>query len=104
MNISIYAIPGLQLTPGVLTKAVCEIYNLPPENIYQKTRQREYVDARRHLFYYRRKELLHRSKDIEAESGFDHATIRHACKTAKALLATDRQFKKQYNLFLEKIK
>ena len=59
------------------------------DNIFKKTRRREYVDARRILFYILRNNFLLTYFEIGRISKRDHATIIHAIKDFDYIISNE---------------
>ena len=59
------------------------------------TRLRRVVDARRAFAYFMRKETNYTLERVGSLLNKDHATILHYCRTAKALIKTDKDFAKK---------
>lgn len=82
----------LHLTPIDIKEVVFKYYNLSLNPSYNKTRKREYVDARMFVFYIVRNKL----KLSLAVTGLlfekDHATVLHAFKTMNNLLSYDNHY------------
>jgi chromosomal replication initiation ATPase DnaA len=72
------------------------------DNIFKKTRRREYVDARRMLFYILRNNFLLTYFEIGRISKRDHATIIHAIKDFDYIIKADSILNGVYEKALEK--
>lgn len=72
------------------------------DNIFKKTRRREYVDARRMLFYILRNNFLLTYFEIGRISKRDHATIIHAIKDFDYIIKADPILNGVYEKALEK--
>jgi len=72
------------------------------ENIFKNTRRRDYVDARRILFYILRNKFLLTYQEIGDISNRNHATIIHAQKDFKFLIKSDVVLSSVYEKSLEK--
>ena len=72
------------------------------ENIFKNTRRREYVDARRILFYILRNNFLLTYFEIGRISKRDHATIIHAIKDFDYIIKADPILNGVYQKALER--
>lgn len=72
------------------------------DNIFKKTRRREYVDSRRILFYILRNNFLLTYFEIGRISKRDHATIIHAIKDFDYIIKADPILNGVYEKALEK--
>jgi chromosomal replication initiation ATPase DnaA len=72
------------------------------DDIFKKTRRREYVDARRMLFYILRNNFLLTYFEIGRISKRDHATIIHAIKDFDYIIKADPILNGVYEKALEK--
>lgn len=72
------------------------------DNIFKKTRRREYVDARRILFYILRNKFLLTYFEIGRISKRDHATIIHAIKDFDYIIKVDSILNGVYEKALER--
>lgn len=73
---------------------VCDYFNIPVEQLSQKTRKHQVVQARQIAMYLSKKYSNASLASIGKQCGNkDHATVYHACKTVTDRLDTDKQFK-----------
>lgn len=72
------------------------------DNIFKKTRRREYVDSRRILFYILRNNFLLTYFEIGRISKRDHATIIHAIKDFDYIIKADPILNGVYEKALER--
>lgn len=72
------------------------------DNIFKKTRRREYVDSRRILFYILRNNFLLTYFEIGRISKRDHATIIHAIKDFDYIIKADPILNGVYQKALER--
>ncbi|MFV0344909.1 MAG: chromosomal replication initiator protein DnaA [Bacteroidales bacterium] len=81
----------------VITKVVCEYFDISIDALRSTTRKREIVQARQMAMYFS-KELT--SETLENIGGIignkNHATVIHACKTIKNLKDIDKEIQKSY--------
>lgn len=94
-----YVFPGLRIFPWDVERAAAEAWNVPVNNLYQRTREREVVAARYSTFYYRKKEMNEQESDIAKTVPFDRTTIIHAIKAVEDLLEFNNSFREKYGLF-----
>lgn len=87
-EVNVFVFPGLKKIEGIIADSFC----IDTKQLYQKTRQREIVEARQFVMYY----LFHYKKlrpgHIQKLTGFDRSTISHAAKTVTDLLDTNDFF------------
>ena len=77
-----------------IINVVCDYFNLPIEQLSQKTRKHQVVQARQIAMYLSKKYSNASLSSIGKQCGNkDHATVHHACKTVSDRLETDKQFK-----------
>ncbi|MBN1111474.1 MAG: chromosomal replication initiator protein DnaA [Bacteroidales bacterium] len=82
------------ITVNYVQKIVCEYFSLTPEQLREKTRKREIVQARQIAMYFSKSLTKASLASIGSQiGGKDHATVLHACKTVSNLLETDKRFK-----------
>ncbi len=79
----------------LISKFVCEYFNITREMMLSKSRKRQIVQARQIAMYECRNLLQNCSlSTIGAElGGKDHATVLHACSTVQDLMSTDKLFR-----------
>lgn len=94
-----YIFPGLVLSIGEIENAAAATWNVPVNSLYQKTREREVVEARYSVFYYRKTKMNEQESGIAQNVPFDRTTIIHAIKSTKNLLAFNRDFREKYRSF-----
>ena len=83
------------LSIELITKTVCEYFNITREMMLSKSRKRQIVQARQIAMYECRNLLQNCSlSTIGSElGGKDHATVLHACSTVQDLMSTDKLFR-----------
>ena len=88
--------PVRELNIASVQAAVCDYFNISPEDLVSKSRKRQIVQARQISMYLCRNLISSCSlSTIGAETGGkDHATVLHSCNIVADLMATDRTFKK----------
>lgn len=97
-------------TPDVLfikriKKEVSKQQSVPLEEIDNKTRKREVVQARQIAMYFSKKYTKCSLATIGSYiGGKDHATVLHACKAVENLIETDKQVAKDINEINEALK
>ena len=90
MEISIYAIPGINTPPEQI---ICECFGINRSMLFAKTRKREVVEARHFYFYMKIRENGYSGySKLGMETGFDHSTLIYAVKNVYNLLMTDKTF------------
>ena len=85
-----------EISIGTVQSAVCDYFNITPEELVSKSRKRQIVQARQISMYLCRNLISNCSlSTIGAQTGGkDHATVLHSCNIVSDLMATDRMFKK----------
>ena len=85
-----------ELSISAVQSAVCDYFNITPEDLVSKSRKRQIVQARQISMYLCRNLISNCSlSTIGAQTGGkDHATVLHSCNIVSDLMATDRVFKK----------
>ena len=88
-----------------VTNIVCDYYSLLEDEIKEKTRKREIVQARQiamKLSYELCKNapLSYIGKKL---GGKDHATVLYAIRTVSNLIESDREYRKEYEAILKKV-
>ncbi len=94
-----YAFPGFLLLPREIENVAASVWNVPVESLYQKTRQREVVEARYSVFHYRKTKMNEQEPDIAKTVPFDRTTVIHAIKAAEELLEFNKSFREKYRSF-----
>jgi chromosomal replication initiator protein len=101
MKISIYAIPGIQITSksNVINNAVSQVFEIPKESMMERTRKREVVEPRQVAMYFHKKYTKYGVNSIgKLFGGYHHATVLHACKTVESLCQVDKIFANKVRL------
>ncbi len=85
-----------ELSISTVQSAVCDYFNITPEELVSKSRKRQILQARQISMYLCRSLISNCSlSTIGAQTGGkDHATVLHSCNAVSDLMATDRVFKK----------
>ncbi|MBO6169551.1 MAG: chromosomal replication initiator protein DnaA [Bacteroidales bacterium] len=85
-----------ELSISAVQSAVCDYFNITPEELLSKSRKRQILQARQISMYLCRSLISNCSlSTIGAQTGGkDHATVLHSCNIVADLMATDRVFKK----------
>lgn len=87
-----------------IQKIVCEYFEVPIEKLKEKTRKRQFVQARQ-LSMYLAKNYTKNSLKVIGKyfGGRDHSTVIHSCQSIKDLLDTDPDFKEAVEEIQKKI-
>ena len=80
-----------------------EIKTFIEQDMFKKSRKREYVDSRRIFFYILRNKFLLTYYAIGEISQKDHATIIYAIKTFENLIKIDKVLNSTYQKTLERV-
>lgn len=100
------AIPGMarelnQITPQKVIMAIEMVLGYSEEEIKDKTRKREIVEARQIFFSIIKKNTKMSLSSIGKLCRKDHATVLHSIKTVENLCETDKSFLKKYQAIKE---
>jgi len=77
-------------------RAVCQIYNITPDDIYSKNRTQHILYARHTFNYICRRTLRMSLESIGRIINRDHSTIIHSVRQTQDLIEYDRNFAKTY--------
>ena len=77
-------------------RAVCQIYNITPDDIYSKNRTQHILYARHTFNHICRRTLRMSLESIGRIINRDHSTIIHSVRQTNDLIEYDRQFSKTY--------
>ena len=79
----------------LITKTVCEYFNITRDMLLSKSRKRQIVQARQIAMYECRNLIQNCSLSTIGQElgGKDHATVLHACNTVQDLMSTDKLFR-----------
>ena len=76
-----------------IQKIVCDYFNIQLDQLQEKTRKREIVQARQVAMFFSKSLTKSSLATIGSQiGGKDHATVLHACKTVNNLMETDKRF------------
>lgn len=92
-----YIIPGVKTIEDI----ACEIWQIPKESLYVKTRKREVVEARQVLMAYGKQKTGNSFAKVGKGFNKDHATVIHSVKTVKNLRETNKAFRDKYDTFID---
>jgi len=82
-------------------KAVCQVFNMTPDEIQSQSRKQEFVFARHMFCYLCRKHLCISLTEIGRILTRDHSTIINAVSKASDLIEFDRITKQRYEFTME---
>ena len=86
------------LTIDDILEKVCQHYNVSPQNIFSKSRKREYVLARQISMYLAQKfTKMPTSRIGQLIGGRDHSTVIHSCTAIEQRLKVDKAFMDEMN-------
>ena len=77
-------------------RAICQIYNITPDDIYSKNRTQHILYARHTFNYICRRTLRMSLESIGRIINRDHSTIIHSVRQTQDLIEYDRNFAKTY--------
>ena len=86
------------LTIDDILEKVCQHYGVTQQNVFSKSRKREYVQARQVSMYLAQKYTKMPSARIgKLIGGRDHSTVIHSCTTIEQRLKVDKTFLEELN-------
>ncbi len=81
------------LTIDDILEVVCRHYNVSQQNVFSKSRKRDYVQARQVSMYLAQKlTKMPTSRIGQLIGGRDHSTVIHSCSTVEERLKVDKSF------------
>ena len=81
------------LTVDDILEKVCNHYNVPQQNVFSKSRKRDYVMVRQISMYFAQKYTkMPASRIGQLIGGRDHSTVIHSCSTVEQRLKVDKAF------------
>jgi chromosomal replication initiator protein len=81
------------LTIDDILEKVCQHYGVTQQNVFSKSRKRDYVQVRQVSMYLAQKYTkMPASRIGQLIGGRDHSTVLHSCSAVEQRLKTDRQF------------
>ena len=87
-----------------IQKTVCEFFEVPQEQLKEKTRKRAIVQARQLSMFLAKSYTKNSLKVIGKHfGGRDHSTVIHSCQAVQNLIDTDLDFKEQVDEIEKKI-
>lgn len=93
-----------QITFDRIRTTVCDYYNISVEQIGDKSRKREIVQARQIAMYFCKNYTSDSFASIGSKLGNkNHATVMHSCKTVEDLIKTDKGFRLQIADIMNKL-
>ncbi len=88
-----------------IQKVVCDYFNIHVDQLQEKTRKREIVQARQVAMFFSKNMTKASLASIGSQiGGKDHATVLHACKTVNNLIETDKRFSQSIKDIEKKLK
>ena len=81
------------LTIDDILDTVCQHFNVSQQNVFSKSRKREYVQARQVSMYLAQKfTKMPTSRIGQLIGGRDHSTVLHSCSAVEQRLKVDKAF------------
>jgi chromosomal replication initiator protein len=81
------------LTIDDIVEKVCKHYGVNQQNVFSKSRKRDYVQARQIAMYLAQKHTkMPASRIGQLIGGRDHSTVIHSCNTIEKRLKIDKMF------------
>ena len=86
------------LTIDDILETVCQHYSVSPQNVFSKSRKRDYVQARQVSMYLAQKfTKMPTSRIGQLIGGRDHSTVIHSCSAIEQRLKIDKAFVEELN-------
>ena len=86
------------LTIDDILEKVCQHYGVPQQQIFSKSRKREFVQVRQIAMYLAQKHTkMPASRIGQLIGGRDHSTVIHSCNTVEQRLKVDNSFAEEMN-------
>lgn len=100
-----FALPGSVITFDSIVNQVCDFFKVKREQVFSRSRKREYLDPRQIIHYLTKKHFPRTSlaKIGQMSGGWDHATVLSSNRTVKNLSETSEFYKTQIVLIEQKI-
>lgn len=83
-----------------LIKKVCEYYGITRNQLMERNRQRNRVDARSIIMYILHKRYNKTSTETARIFDLDHCTVLHSCNKVQGFIDIDKEYEKLVNQFL----
>jgi chromosomal replication initiation ATPase DnaA len=98
-------IPSPMVIPGLKTpeEIAAEIWNITTDQLYQRTRKVEVVEARSTLVYYRNQKLKQTQAKSAGEYGLEHSSTDSIVKRVNRWLKVDKSFTEKFETFNSKL-
>jgi len=94
----------VNISIDIITKVVCEFYNVDENKVREKNRRKEVVLARQIAMYLSKTLTKSSLKTIGLHfGGRDHSTVIHACTSIEELIKTDMKLKETIDFLKNKI-
>ncbi|MEJ5351662.1 MAG: chromosomal replication initiator protein DnaA [Melioribacteraceae bacterium] len=94
----------VNISIDVITKVVCDFYNVDENKVREKNRRKEVVLARQIAMYLSKTLTKSSLKTIGLHfGGRDHSTVIHACTSIEELIQTDQKLKETIDFLKNKI-
>jgi chromosomal replication initiator protein len=86
------------LTIDDILEKVCKHYNVPQQQVFSKSRKRDYVQVRQVSMYLAQKYTkMPASRIGQLIGGRDHSTVLHSCSTVEQRMKVDKAFSEELN-------
>ncbi len=93
-----------QITLDLIAQVIADHFDVDPDLLFAKCRKREISDARQLLMYLAKNVAKMSSTTIGLRLSRDHSTVLHALKQVEQRRATDRDFSRDVDQILDKLK
>ena len=86
-----------------LNEAICKIFKIPVNSLFDRSRKREIINARRLYMYILNKEMKWGPSLTGRYTGWDHASVIYSSKKCEDLMDTEKDYKAKVNLILSEL-
>ena len=97
--ISPYVFPGISFTKKTVEEKACKIFHIPFDNLWMKTRKRDYVQARWFVSNFLISYNNCSQSSIAHSHSFKPCTMNYAVKQLNSLLGVDKDLREKYKKF-----
>ena len=94
-----------------LAKVICELFGVPEDVLFLRSRKRELVDARRLYFYILDKKanwgpsaVSRHTASISCNKGWDHASVIYASRKCEEIMETEKSYRQKADEIFQALK
>lgn len=98
-----YVAPGIKSQTEKINEAAAKVWGISVDQLFIKTRKREFVEPRQVVIYHRKESLRESAKTIakDFKTAINRCSVYSSCKEVNNLLETNKVFRSMYFKFLE---